>query len=141
VDVSGDGVNNQGAVPQAVYGSHLLDGVTVNALLIRKPPGDERHTVRTDEDGQLVSWFQSAVLHGRGAFHIVADGYEDYERAMTAKLLRELEMPMMSGGDPGCVGGMNAWAGPSTSGTPERSPCDPQPSASAQPLNKEPSHA
>jgi hypothetical protein len=30
-------------------------------------------------------------------FWILADGYEDYERAMAAKLRRELELPLVSG--------------------------------------------
>ena len=33
-----------------------------------------------------------------GAFFIAADGYEDFERAMKEKLLRELETPTVSGG-------------------------------------------
>ena len=37
------------------------------------------------------------MLHGPDALWILADGYEDYERAMAAKLVRELEAPINSG--------------------------------------------
>jgi hypothetical protein len=47
-------------------------------------------------DIQLAAWFSDAVLHGPGAFSVVAEGFEDYERALTAKLVRELEMPLVS---------------------------------------------
>ena len=96
VDVSGDGVNNEGPEPQAVYGTPAFDGVTVNALIVRRPPEQERRAAWVDESGPLVGWFHSVVLHGPGAFGMVADGFEDYERAMIAKLRRELEVPLVS---------------------------------------------
>lgn len=87
VDIAGDGWNNDGLGPQAVYALPLFDGVTVNALLIGDPL-----------DGQeLRAWFQAEVLHGPGAFLIYADGFEDYAEGMEAKLLRELELPLVSG--------------------------------------------
>ena len=87
IDVAGDGANNQGPGPRAIYWGGLLDGVTVNALIVDQ----------TGDDSMLVIWFERIVLQGPDAFWILADGYEDYERAMTAKLLRELELPLMSG--------------------------------------------
>ncbi len=94
VDVSGDGENNQGLGPADAYGSSLLDGVTVNALIV------DRLRVKAirPEEIALVAWFQAHVLHGPGAFWVLAEDYEDYERAMRAKLLRELELPMVSEG-------------------------------------------
>ena len=44
-----------------------------------------------------VSAADDAVLHGPGAFTVLADGYEDHERAMMAKLLRDLELPVVGG--------------------------------------------
>jgi hypothetical protein len=87
VDVSGDGRNNQGEEPQRVYESGLLGGALVNALVIEDAQG--KHA--------LSAWFERNVLHGPGAFLVVADGYEDYERAMRLKLLRELELPVVGG--------------------------------------------
>jgi hypothetical protein len=87
VDVAGDGENNCGPDPEAVYATGALEGVTVNALIVD----------RGLNDPELVSWFDEAVLHGPSAFRILADGYKDYERAMAAKLLREVGLPLVSG--------------------------------------------
>ena len=96
VDMAGDGANNYGSAPLDIYQSGRLDGVTVTALVIG---ATQRHggVPAASQDAVLVAWFEAQVLHGPGAFWILADGYEDYERAMRAKLLRKLEMPMVSG--------------------------------------------
>jgi hypothetical protein len=87
VDVSGDGQINDGPRPAAVYADPFWDGVRVNALVIG---GAEPAAI-------LGAWFESNVLRGSGAFWLLADGYEDYEQAMRAKLLRELEHTVVSG--------------------------------------------
>lgn len=96
VDVSGDGENNQGLGPSDVYGSSLLDGVTVNALVIDRL----RVKAPRPEEVPLVAWFRAHVLHGPDAFWVLAEGFEDYERAIRAKLRRELELPVVSQGPP-----------------------------------------
>lgn len=98
VDVSGDGENSSGIEPRAVYETFPYGGVTVNALVIGGP-NEEGLALRDRRvsDRRLLAWFTHEVLYGPGAFSILADGYEDYERAMEAKLLRELELPLMSG--------------------------------------------
>jgi hypothetical protein len=98
VDVSSNGVSNIWPNPRFVYESGLFDGVTVNALVIngaQVSAGSEVHGPGCD--AELAHWFQTEVLHGPGAFLILADGYEDYERAMRAKLLRELALPVVGG--------------------------------------------
>jgi hypothetical protein len=96
VDISGDGISNQGDSPAIIYESHLLDGVTVNALMIGGAQTSSGPLAQA-ADRYLVSWFEREVLHGPGAFWMLADNYEDYERAMRAKLLRELDTPAVSG--------------------------------------------
>ena len=94
VDISGDGASNEGFSPEFVYRHYAFAGVTVNALVV----GDVRDNgAPPGAEAELVTWFQTEVLHGPGAFMVLADGYEDYERAMIAKLLRELELPLVSG--------------------------------------------
>jgi hypothetical protein len=85
IDVSSDGANNAGIGPEAVYQTFPFEDVTVNALITSR---GLRNSVR------LVSWYEAHALHGPGAFHVLADGYEDYARAMQAKLRRELEVPV-----------------------------------------------
>lgn len=93
LDLSGDGVANTGPLPQSVRRNPLLQGITVNALVIPDPNAQpstksaSRHP--TDPEG-LVSYFQANVLHGPDAFAEMALGFENYEAAMTRKLIREL---------------------------------------------------
>jgi hypothetical protein len=93
VDVSGDGRNNVGFEPRHVYATHPFDGVTVNALVVASGSAQGG----PQGDAELTAWFVSNVLHGRGAFWVLAEGYPDFQRAMKAKLLRELETPEVSG--------------------------------------------
>ena len=93
IDVSGDGMGNEGLAPKAAYANPLLEGVTVNALVVR---GAEDDGNAPDGQDDLVAWFEGEVLRGPGAFRVLADGYEDYERAMRVKLRRELEQPLVS---------------------------------------------
>jgi len=93
VDVSTDGISNQGPDPRGIVReSGLYNGVTVNGLLIGVVPD-----FHSGDNTELVGWFQHAVLHGPGAFYVMAYTFEDYERAMMEKLLRELEPPVVSG--------------------------------------------
>lgn len=94
IDVSGDGRNNAGPEPRAVYRTLAFATVTVNALVVS---GATIGDVDPDGDQGLSAWFRSNVLHGRGAFAIDADGYDDFGRAMREKLLLELQTPNVSG--------------------------------------------
>lgn len=91
VDVSGDGLSNSGLGPGQAYASGSFDSVTVNALVITSA-----EPIDPWQNEELVAYFEAEVLHGPSAFLIVADDYEDYERAMTAKLLRELQALLAS---------------------------------------------
>ena len=97
IDVSGDGVSNDGFGPAFAYGHYPFEGVTVNALVIGGEQSVDGHVGPPQDDGELVAWFQAEVLLRPGAFWILADGYQDYERATTVKLLRELELPLVNG--------------------------------------------
>lgn len=83
VDVAGDGIHNESFSPEIAYREFPFEGVTVNALIVGG----------AESGAELVAWYQAEVLRGPGAFSVYAEGYEDYEAAMEAKLLRELELP------------------------------------------------
>lgn len=85
LDMAGDGQNNEGFGPQNAYREFPFEGVTVNGLVVNA----------ADFEGEvgLIAFYQGEVMHGPGAFVIVADGFEDYERAMRRKLERELAPP------------------------------------------------
>nr|WP_217356616.1 DUF1194 domain-containing protein [Ruegeria sp. HKCCA0370] len=82
IDLSGDGSNNDGYGPQIAYRHFAFQNVVVNGLVINA----------ADFEGELflIPFFENNVLHGPGAFLEVAQGFEDFERAMRKKLKREL---------------------------------------------------
>lgn len=85
LDMAGDGQNNEGFGPQHAYGAFPFDGVTVNGLVV--------NAADYEAEVGLIAFYRSEVLHGPGAFLIVANGFADYERAMRMKLERELTPP------------------------------------------------
>ena len=79
VDVSGDGVSNEGRDPRAMA-QELADlGYSVNGLVIRGDSPDP------------VEYYREHVLAGPRSFLEVAEGFEDYPNAILRKLLREIE--------------------------------------------------
>ena len=85
LDMAGDGQNNEGFGPQTAYREFPFGEVTVNALVVNA----------ADYEGEvgLIAFYQGEVLHGPGAFMVIANGFDDYERAMRQKLERELTPP------------------------------------------------
>lgn len=85
IDVSGDGANNDGAPPEPMRDALAASGVTVNAVVIDHGMG------AIDAEPDPVTYYRLSVIGGRGAFLVVADGFEDYGRAFRLKLMRELQ--------------------------------------------------
>jgi len=85
LDMAGDGQNNEGFGPQHAYGAFPFDEVTVNGLVV--------NAADYEAEVGLIAFYRAEVLHGPGAFLVVANGFEDYERAMRIKLERELIPP------------------------------------------------
>lgn len=78
IDVSGDGVNNNGRRPAFFREGRALEGLQINGLVIR------------GADPDPLPYYIENVIQGPGSFVIDVDGYEDYGAAMERKLLREL---------------------------------------------------
>lgn len=91
IDVSGDGTATQENPSIARDQANAL-GITVNGLVILV--GDMDLGILADED--TTAHYRDFVVGGPGAFLIIADGFEDFARAMQEKLLREISGPMMS---------------------------------------------
>ncbi|WP_338113489.1 DUF1194 domain-containing protein [Pacificoceanicola onchidii] len=80
IDVSGDGITNDGFGPELAYKHFPFDGVTVNALaVLGADPAVEDH-------------YEFFVLKGPGAFVETSDGYAGFFEAMQRKLLREIKV-------------------------------------------------
>lgn len=94
IDVSGDGRNNDWPAPRHIRERGPLAGKTVNALVVgeeRPHPNDRQN----DHLQDLADYFAARVIQGPDAFVEVAHGFEDYTRAMSEKLLREISSPPM----------------------------------------------
>jgi len=83
IDVSGDGVSNEGQAPELISGALAAEGYTINGLVIR------------GADPDPVAHFRSQVIAGPGAFVEVAADFSDYPRAILRKLLREIDQPLI----------------------------------------------
>lgn len=85
IDVSGDGESNHGIKPPEIYNLYDFSDIVVNGLAIIDP--DRRGTVIFEA---VDEYYAQYLLHGPASFVVVAEGFEDFARAMRVKLLREL---------------------------------------------------
>jgi hypothetical protein len=91
LDISGDGVNNDDIAPAVAYARHDFSSITVNGLAITVQEEGTDHGVAEGAPLGLPDYFRTELIRGPGSFVEVADGFEDVERAMRRKLLRELD--------------------------------------------------
>lgn len=99
LDISGDGMNNDGPDPDMLEGEAALAGVTVNALVIGTD-GEDGADLRQVRLGELSAYFAAEVIRGPGAFVETALGFRDYQRAMVRKLVREVESTVVGAAGP-----------------------------------------
>jgi hypothetical protein len=87
LDISGDGESNVGEEVETARERTLAADITVNGLPILTPyePG-------------LVRYYEERVIGGPGSFLIAARGFEDFARAIAAKMVREIAELPGSGG-------------------------------------------
>ncbi len=87
IDLSGDGVSNEGIAPAAVLAELRAGSVTVNALAIEGAEQD------------LTGYFWENVITGEGAFVVSAGGFAEYGAKMRLKLRRETSLQLAHGGE------------------------------------------
>ncbi|MEX0279649.1 MAG: DUF1194 domain-containing protein [Arenibacterium sp.] len=80
IDVSGDGVSNEGEEPTEIHPDLKALGIVVNALAIEESEPD------------LTAYFFENVITGEGAFVVSASTFEDYPAKIRKKLLREITL-------------------------------------------------
>ncbi|WP_158966418.1 DUF1194 domain-containing protein [Chachezhania sediminis] len=78
IDVSGDGVSNEGIEPREIQADLRARGITVNAIAIEEGNPD------------LTAYFFENVITGPGAFVVTAATFEDYPAQIRRKLLKEV---------------------------------------------------
>lgn len=91
LDVSGDGIHNEGPEPLEVYAEGTLAGVTVNGLTILGARMSQNF------DRGLEAFYRRRVLKGPGAFLEIANGFGDFHDAMARKLIRETGTQIFGG--------------------------------------------
>ena len=77
IDLSGDGLSNEGREPQELRAVAQAMGITINAVAIEGSEDD------------LTAYFFENVIAGDGAFVETATGFEDYPDRIRRKLQRE----------------------------------------------------
>ena len=78
IDVSGDGINNQGELAAPARARALAGGITINGLAI------------LNEQPNLGAYYLAGVVGGPRAFLLTADDYQDFVRAIRLKLITEI---------------------------------------------------
>lgn len=78
IDISGDGMNNQGRDVTAARDDAVFLGVTINGVAI------------LNEEPQLETYYQAFVVGGNGSFALAARDYEDFRDVIVKKLVREV---------------------------------------------------
>ena len=78
IDISGDGVNNSGSLPEFVRDRVVATGVTINGLAI------------LNESPFLDRYYERLVIGGPGSFVMTAAKYENVIEALRKKLIREI---------------------------------------------------
>ncbi len=94
IDISGDGESNMGPRPQSLPDAGALAGITINGLVIGEASADQAGSA-----ANLQGYYIAYVIRGPDAFVEVASGFDNYQEAMRRKLVRELQVLAVAGGD------------------------------------------
>ncbi|MBX6370311.1 MAG: DUF1194 domain-containing protein, partial [Rhodospirillales bacterium] len=78
LDVSGDGINNNGRPVNEARDQAVAKGIVINGLPI------------LNEDPTLDAYYQENVIGGPGAFKIAVKDFDTFKEALVAKLVREI---------------------------------------------------
>jgi hypothetical protein len=80
IDISGDGSNNSGKLPNFARDEAIIGGITINGLAILK------------NEPFLDAYYATNVVGGRSAFVMTARDFDDFAEAILAKLIREVAL-------------------------------------------------
>jgi hypothetical protein len=86
IDISGDGVNNNGPLVTLARDEVLAKGITINGLPIML----KRPTAATMDIDNLDIYFEDCVIGGPGAFVIPIKARDQFKEAIRTKLVLEV---------------------------------------------------
>ena len=86
IDISGDGPNNNGGPVTVARDAALEKGIVINGLpiMVKEP------SYSTMDIDNLDHYYEDCVIGGHGSFVVVADGFQDFARAIRRKLVLEI---------------------------------------------------
>lgn len=88
IDVSGDGVSNDGSPPAEARDAAVARGITINGLAIMEPGQQVASQARREP--RLDEFYRENVVGGPGAFVIAVEEFESFSYALVAKIVREV---------------------------------------------------
>ena len=88
IDVSGDGVNNNGPPAEDERDRLVNEGVVINGL----PIVNDRPNFGALPGRELEPYYRDSVIGGPGAFLIVAEDFETFGAAIRRKMIQEIAM-------------------------------------------------
>lgn len=89
IDVSGDGTNNNGRPVEDARWEALEKGIVINGLpILNDRP--QPFGMPTPRQLALDDYYERWVIGGPGSFLVVATDFDDFRRAVLAKLVREI---------------------------------------------------
>ena len=86
IDVSGDGIHNEGRAVTDARDEALAKRVTINGLVIL---GEQRN-FHTNPPGGLDAYYRDNVIGGPGAFVMVAENFSSFGQTILNKLSAEI---------------------------------------------------
>lgn len=87
IDVSGDGRNNHGPPLAQMQAEAVKRKITINGLPIVNDRDRQFSGLPPDD---IEGYYRKNVIAGTNAFIVVAKNFEDFERAIIRKLMREI---------------------------------------------------
>ncbi|MFK7746646.1 MAG: DUF1194 domain-containing protein [Roseobacter sp.] len=88
IDISGDGVRNDGFAVLSARDHLLSMGLTVNGLPIEVSANPPRYDEGSPD--RVSNFYEDCVIGGPGSFHLVARGFGDVRETLIMKLMLEM---------------------------------------------------
>jgi len=86
IDISGDGVNNNGRPASVARDEAVAKGIVINGL----PILNDRPNFGRPAERNLDAYYESEVIGGPGSFLIAAEDFNAFGSAILSKLIREI---------------------------------------------------
>jgi Protein of unknown function (DUF1194) len=90
IDISGDGINNQGRPVTEARDAAVARGVVINGLAILNDRTDGLPGGFSPAESWVDDFYLTYVIGGPGAFLLTTNDFTDFPRAVITKLVREI---------------------------------------------------